>query len=106
MTDAPGGPPDGPRSAAAASEDPEPRDTPAEPQGTEDGAPVGELESNPLRSEADAFRLLTVVMGAAALVILTAVVLGSGAGAVLLVCFLLVAAYRSAVWLREGMRSP
>ena len=61
---------------------------------------------NPLRREADAFRLLLMVLAAAALVVAVAVLISGLAGALLALALVGVGAWRAfglfAVWRREG----
>ncbi len=61
---------------------------------------------NPLRSEADAFRLLVVIVCAAAAVIALTLLTRPLFGALLGLVLVCVAAWRLWGWLREGLREP
>ncbi|MSO40375.1 MAG: hypothetical protein EXQ70_00470 [Solirubrobacterales bacterium] len=56
---------------------------------------MAEQVRNPLRNEADAFRFLMMCVGAAAVVIVVALLLGSLAGVLVAIAFLIVGAWRT-----------
>jgi hypothetical protein len=58
---------------------------------------------NPFRSEADAFRLLMIIGAGALAVILAAVAIGPGVGAVLAAVLLSAGIWSVFQWLREGI---
>lgn len=58
---------------------------------------------NPFRSEADAFRILVMIMVAAAIVIAATIVIGSWLGAILAVLAFALGLYSAAGWLRVGL---
>ncbi len=58
---------------------------------------------NPLRNEADAFRVLVMILAAAAIVIAAAEIVGSWLGATLGLVAIAVGLYAAIGWLRVGL---
>ena len=58
---------------------------------------------NPFRSEADAFRLLVIVVAAALTVMAAVALIGPGAGALLAAALMIAAIWAIVGWLRQGM---
>lgn len=58
---------------------------------------------NPLRNEADAFRVLVMILAAAAIVIAAAEIVGSWLGAILGLIAIAIGLYATIGWLRVGL---
>lgn len=61
---------------------------------------------NPFRNEADAFRVLVMILIAAAIVIAAAELVGSWLGAILGLVAIALGIYATIGWLREGLGEP
>jgi len=61
---------------------------------------------NPFRSEADAFRILVIIVAVAAVVIAAALLVASWLGAVLGLVAIAIGAIKSIGWLRVGLGEP
>jgi hypothetical protein len=61
---------------------------------------------NPFRNEADAFRVLVMILVAAAIVIAAAELVGSWLGVVLGVVAIGIGIYATIGWLRQGLEEP
>lgn len=61
---------------------------------------------NPFRSEADAFRVLVIIVVAAAVVIAAAVLVATWLGAVLAMLLIGAGAYATVGWLRVALSAP
>lgn len=60
---------------------------------------------NPLRNEADAFRVLVMILVAAAIVIAAAEIVGSWLGAILGLIAIAIGLYATIGWLRVGLEA-
>lgn len=61
---------------------------------------------NPFKSEADAFRILVMILAAAAIVIACAVLVSATLGAILGVIAIAIGLWRAGGWLGEMLKAP
>lgn len=69
-------------------------------------ADSGEQFRNPLRNEADAFRVLVMILVAAGIVIAAAELVGSWLGIALALVAIALGIYATIGWLRQGLEEP